>query len=201
MYIHKEDGGKEEGAESGHSKTTYEIYKIEETEEGTYEETLITVGTGTTVDTTLYHNYNYKIKVTTKDVAGNTRKEEYILHKGTGNIKFNPDGNQGAVGKAKTMATLTDEKNEYKSIKYAWKEEGKEPEESEYKENYKVEQYKKGQEIESEELYDGKYNLYIRTEDSKGNINVVKSKTFEIRGKIQTPGEIEFRENTEDGEK
>lgn len=47
----------------------------------------------------------------------------------------------------------------------------------------------------------GKYNLYIRTEDSKGNINVVKSKTFEIRGKIQTPGEIEFRENTEDGEK
>ena len=99
------------------------------------------------------------------------------------------------------MATLTDEKNEYKSIKYAWKEEGKEPEESEYKENYKVEQYKKGQEIESEELYDGKYNLYIRTEDSKGNINVVKSKTFEIRGKIQTPGEIEFRENTEDGEK
>ena len=116
MYIHKEDGGKEEGAESGHSKTTYEIYKIEETEEGTYEETLITVGTGTTVDTTLYHNYNYKIKVTTKDVAGNTRKEEYILHKGTGNIKFNPDGNQGAVGKAKTMATLTDEKNEYKSI-------------------------------------------------------------------------------------
>lgn len=201
LYIHKEDGGKEEGAESGHSKTTYEIYKIEETEEGTYEETLITVGTGTTVDTTLYHNYNYKIKVTTKDVAGNTRKEEYILHKGTGNIKFNPDGNQGAVGKAKTMATLTDEKNEYKSIKYAWKEEGKEPEESEYKENYKVEQYKKGQEIESEELYDGKYNLYIRTEDSKGNINVVKSKTFEIRGKIQTPGEIEFRENTEDGEK
>lgn len=135
------------------------------------------------------------------DLAGNTRKEEYILHKGTGNIKFNPDGNQGAVGKAKTMATLTDEKNEYKSIKYAWKEEGKEPEESEYKENYKVEQYKKGQEIESEELYDGKYNLYIRTEDSKGNINVVKSKTFEIRGKIQTPGEIEFRENTEDGEK
>ena len=201
LYIHKEDGGKEEGAESGHSKTTYEIYKIEETEEGTYEETLITVGTGTTVDTTLCHNYNYKIKVTTKDVAGNTRKEEYILHKGTGNIKFNPDGNQGAVGKAKTMATLTDEKNEYKSIKYAWKEEGKEPEESEYKENYKVEQYKKGQEIESEELYDGKYNLYIRTEDSKGNINVVKSKTFEIRGKIQTPGEIEFRENTEDGEK
>ncbi len=55
LYIHKEDGGKEEGAESGHSKTTYEIYKIEETEEGTYEETLITVGTGTTVDTTLYH--------------------------------------------------------------------------------------------------------------------------------------------------
>ena len=50
-------------------------------------------------------------------------------------------------------------------------------------------------------MYDGKYNLYIRTEDSKGNINVVKSKTFEIRGKIQTPGEIEFRENTEDGEK
>ena len=51
-------------------------------------------------------------------------------------------------------------KNEYKSIKYAWKEEGKEPEESEYKENYKVEQYKNGQEIESEELYDGKYNIY-----------------------------------------
>lgn len=49
-----------------------------------------------------------------------------------------------------------------KSIKYAWKEEGKEPEESEYKENYKVEQYKKGQEIESEELYEWKIQFIYK---------------------------------------
>lgn len=49
-------------------------------------------------------------------------------------------------------------------------------------------------------LWDGKYNLYIRTEDSQGNVNIVKSKTFEVRGKIQTPGTIEFRENNASGE-
>ena len=199
LYIHKIDGAGKEGEESGEEETKYKVYY--KAENGEYKE--IAVGDKTTEDTILYNDNTYKIVVTTKDKAGNEREEIYIVHKGAGNITFNPNGSEEPVGVARTTVTLVDEETKYRWIKYKWVKEGEETEDG-YIENKGWEEYKKGVEIETPsgvaKPYDGKYELWIQTLDEEGNVNVVKSKTFNIKGKIEKEGTIEFRENSKEGE-
>ncbi len=200
LYIHKIDGAGREGEESGEEETKYKVYY--KAEDGEYKE--IAVGDKTTEDTILYNDNTYKIVVTTKDKAGNEREEIYIVHKGAGNITFNPNGSEAPVGVARTTVTLVDEETTYRSIKYKWVKEGEEETEEGYIESKGWEEYKKGVEIETpsgvSEPYDGKYELWIQTIDEEGNVNIVKSKVFNVKGKIEKEGTIEFRENSKEGE-
>lgn len=187
VYIHKVDGTDEE---SGHKSTSYCVYKIVNGEE-------IAVGLNSLEDTIIENSGEYKVVVKSTDNLGNTGTTTYLIHKGTGNITFTPNGNAKLEGTGHTTIKLTDTTGKYQNIYYAWAEEGKEPEK--YTKTISASNALKGADIDYPQE-NGKWNLYIKTIDSDGNENIVKSNAFNLAAKITNPGKLLFKFNNENGE-
>ena len=172
--------------DSGHDKTTYQVYKKVGSE-------FIVVGEQTTATTNLYDNGTYKVLVTSKDKLGNARTDVYLLHIGESNITFGTNGGTGTS--ASTTVTVSDDTHDYSEISYVWLKKGQEPDE-----NTEWTTTESGETVTFSPNEKGTFNLWVKTVDSLGNVNITKSGDFVINGVIDNIGNITFRKTDENGD-
>ena len=180
------NGSVDEGKESGHKTTTYQVYKKVQDE-------FVVVGDQTTAITNLYDKGTYKVIVTSKDIVGNSRSETYMLYKGVSNIKFEPNGGTGIS--ASTKVTVVDNPENYNDISYVWIKEGEK-----ITDNTNWTKMQNGETVRFSPKEKNTWYLYVKTTDKNGNVNITKSNKFIINGKIDKPGTLIYKKENENGE-
>ena len=182
LYIHKIDGKDEE---SGHKRTEYKVTRLEDNQE-------IVIGSSSVEDTIIENDGDYKITVTTYDNLNNKDTRIYIIHKGSVNVSFSPDGNNSYEAKVSTKVTLTDETGLANKMYYQWVKEGEELK------NF-TQEIVSGKTVSLSGVT-GEYRVYVKTVDKDGNENITKSNKFYIAGKIANMGTMIFKYRNEAGE-
>ena len=185
LQIEVVKGTVDEGKESGHKTTTYQVYKKVGNE-------FVVVGKETSMPSTYYDDGTYKVIVTSKDMVENSRNETYMIYKGVANVTFGTNGGTGTS--ASTTVTVNDNNHTYTEISYTWIKEGEE-----ITEDTEWTPIENGETVTFSPKEKGKWNLYVKTVDENGNVNITKSATFTINGKIDEPGTVTFKEDNENG--
>lgn len=185
LYITKIDGSDDE---SGHKSTTYEVLKV------LTNGTEVSIGSPTIEDMIIENEGIYKIIITTKDQLGNTKTRTVIAKKGQNhNVTISQNGNNKAEASVSTEVSVPEGEKDTTQIYYAWVQEGKEPQEADYR------KISSGQEVSLSGV-NGEYRLWIKTIDQDGNISITKSEIYHLAGKIEQVSEMIFKLNSETGE-
>jgi len=182
LYIHKVDGKDEE---SGHKRTEYKVVRLEDNQE-------IVIGSSSVEDTIIENDGDYEIIVITEDNLGNNDIRTYIIHKGTTNVSFSPNGNSSYEPEISTTITLTDETGLANKMYYQWVKEG------EPVKNF-INEVNSGETVSLTGVT-GQYRVYVKTVDKDGNENITKSNKFYVAGKIANMGKMMFKYRSEEGE-
>ena len=185
LYLHKVDGKDDE---SGHKRTVYKVERIEANGE------LIAVGKETTEDTKIETDGDYKVTVTTWDNLDNVDYRYYILHIGSTNITFEPNGNSEYESEVSTKVVIKDTLGLVNEVYYKWVKEGEEEPTAE-----EITTRTSNNQTIKLTNQEGEYRLYIKTIDSDGNETIGKSEIFHIAGKITNMGKMVFKENNAEG--